>query len=179
MYQKNWVIYAKRPFGGPQQVIEYLGRYTHNLSRFFFGKIAISNHRIKAVDTEGVTFEYKDYKTGGDKKEMTLTTAEFVRRFAQHILPPKFRRMRHYGFLSNAAKGKALEKARLSLKVKAEVKRDKTARREVARQRLLGMNPNQCRCCQVGTLHRVGVLPPIRSPPVVGQELKNVIWTIE
>ena len=171
LYEKLWVIYAKRPFGGPQQVIEYLGRYTH--------KIAISNHRIKAVDTEGVTFEYKDYADGGIKKTMPLPNAEFVRRFAQHILPPKFRRMRHYGFLSNAAKGKALEKARASLKVKQEAKRDKATRRELARQRLFGMNPNQCRCCQVGTLHRVGVLPPIRSPPVVGEELKQVIWIIE
>jgi hypothetical protein len=168
LYAKSWVIYAKRPFGGPKQVIEYLGRYTH--------KIAISNHRLKSFNTEGVTFEYKDYKTGGDKKEMTLTTAEFLRRFALHILPPKFRRMRHYGFLSNAAKGKALAKARISLKVKAEQKRDKVARREAARQRLLGMNPNQCRCCKVGTMHTVGVLTPARAPPDVGQELKNVIW---
>jgi Putative transposase/Transposase zinc-binding domain len=173
LYAKSWVIYAKKPFGGPQAVIEYLGRYTH--------KVAISNHRIKGYDaaTQTVTFEYKDYKTGGDKKDMTLSTAEFVRRFAQHILPPKFRRMRHYGFLSNAAKGKALEKARISLKVKAAAKRDRAARRELARQRLLGMNPNQCRCCKVGTLVRVGVLPPSRAPPVAGDELKNVIWTIE
>jgi hypothetical protein len=171
LYQKTWVIYAKRPLGGPQQVIEYLGRYTH--------KIAISNQRIKGVDTEGVTFVYKDYKEDGVKKEMTLWTAEFVRRFAQHILPPKFRRMRHYGFLSNAAKGKALAKARQSLKVKAEQRRDKAARRELARQRLLGMNPNQCGCCKVGTMRTVGVLPPARAPPDAGCELNNVIWTID
>jgi hypothetical protein len=179
LYQKTWVIYAKRPFGGPQQVIEYLGRYSH--------KVAISNHRLKAYDTvnETVTFEYKDYKTGCDKKAMTLSTGEFLRRFGQHIVPPKFRRMRHYGFLSNAAKGKALEKARRSLKVKAEAKRDKTARREAARQRLFGSNPRQCPCCKVGTLVTVGVLLPVahqagsmaRAPPEVGDELKNVIWT--
>ena len=87
LYAKPWVIYAKRPFGGPQGVIEYLGRYTH--------KVAISNHRIQSVDTEGVTFQYKDYKTGGDTKTMTLTEQEFVRRFCQHILPPKFRRLRY------------------------------------------------------------------------------------
>jgi hypothetical protein len=168
LYQKSWVVYAKRPFGGPQAVIEYLGRYTH--------KIAISNHRLKSHNTEGVTFEYKDYKTGGDKKEMTLSTVEFLRRFALHILPPKFRRMRHYGFLSNAAKGKALAKARVSLKVKAEQKRDKAARREAARQRLFGINAHQCRCCKVGTMVTVGVLTPARAPPEAGQELKNVIW---
>lgn len=169
LYQKTWVIYAKRPFGGPQQVIEYLGRYTH--------KVAISNHRLKTFDkaAQTVTFEYKDYKTGGEKKEMTLSTAAFLRRFAQHILPPKFRRMRHYGFLSNASKGKSLAKARQSLKVKAQVKMDKAARREAARQRLLGINPNRCPCCKVGTMIRVGVLPPSRAPPN-DNELQRVIW---
>ncbi|NJN33186.1 MAG: IS91 family transposase [Saprospiraceae bacterium] len=135
LYGKDWVIYAKRPFGGPKQVIEYLGRYTH--------KVAISNHRIQSVDTEGVTFEYKDYKTGGEKKTMRLTMAEFIRRFAQHILPPKFRRLRHYGFLSNASKGKSLAKARQSLGVKAQATLDKAARRAAARERLLGQNPNR------------------------------------
>jgi hypothetical protein len=171
LYQKSWVIYAKRPFGGPQQVIEYLGRYSH--------KVAISNHRLKAYDSvnETVTFDYKDYADEGKKKEMTLSTEDFIRRFAQHIVPPKFRRIRHYGFLSNAAKGKALAKARISLKVKAEAKRDKSARREAARQRLFGMNPRQCRCCKVGTMVTVGVLLPARAPPDVGNELKNVIWS--
>jgi hypothetical protein len=171
LYQKSWVIYAKKPFGGPQAVIEYLGRYTH--------KVAISNHRLKAHDSVNntVTFEYKDYADEGKKKDMTVSTLDFIRKFAQHILPPKFRRIRHYGFLSNAAKGKALAKARIALKVKAEAKRDKAARRELARQRLLGMNPRQCRCCKVGTMVTVGVLTPARAPPVVGCELKNVIWT--
>ena len=170
LYQKSWVIYAKKPFGGPQAVIEYLGRYTH--------KVAISNHRLKAHDVVNntVTFEYKDYTTGGEKKEMTVSTVEFIRRFVQHILPPKFRRIRHYGFLSNAAKGKALTKARIALKVKAEAKRDKAARRELAKLRMFGTNPRQCRCCKVGTMVTVGVLLPARAPPVVGEELKNVIW---
>jgi hypothetical protein len=170
LYQKSWVIYAKRPFGGPQQVIEYLGRYSH--------KVAISNHRLKAYDSvnETVTFDYKDYADESKKKEMTLSTEDFIRRFAQHIVPPKFRRIRHYGFLSNAAKGKALAKARISLKVKAEAKRDKSARREAARQRLFGLNPRQCRCCKVGTMVTVGVLLPARAPPEVGDELENVIW---
>ena len=178
LYQKTWVIYAKRPFGGPESVIEYLGRYTH--------KVAISNHRLKGFDAvnQTVTFEYKDYKTGGDKKEMTLTAAEFIRRFAQHILPPKFRRLRHYGFLSNASKGKSLALARVSLKVKAVERMDKAARREAARERLFGQNPNRCACCKEGTMQRIGVLPPMahqagsmgRAPPLEGNELKLVIW---
>jgi hypothetical protein len=105
LFRQPWVVYAKRPFAGPKQVIEYLGRYTHNLSRTGFGKVAISNHRIKAIGDNEVSFSYKDNR---DKvspvKVMTLTAAEFVRRFAQHILPHRFVRIRHYGELSSVGK---------------------------------------------------------------------------
>jgi Putative transposase/Transposase zinc-binding domain len=79
LFEKPWVVYAKRPFGSPKSVVEYLGRYTH--------KIAISNHRILHIDDTAVTFAYKDYKQSGEKKLMTLPHAEFIRRFSQHILP--------------------------------------------------------------------------------------------
>ena len=92
LFQKDWVVYAKRPFGGPAQVIEYLGRYTH--------KVAISNHRLQAVTNKEVTFSYKDYKMAGAVKQMTLNNEEFTRRFAQHILPHRFVRIRHYGILA-------------------------------------------------------------------------------
>jgi hypothetical protein len=101
LFAKNWIVYAKRPFGCPSGVIEYLGRYTH--------KIAISNQRIKEVNKEGVTFQYKDYKKQGIKKEMHLSLQEFVRRFALHILPHRFVRIRHYGFLSSTWKRKKLK----------------------------------------------------------------------
>jgi Putative transposase len=87
------VVYAKRLFGEPKQVIEYLGRYTH--------KIAISNNRLQNVDETSTTFSYKDYKSNGAKKEMTLGNGEFIRRFALHILPLRFMRIRHYGMLSS------------------------------------------------------------------------------
>ena len=87
LYQHNWVMYAKRPFSGPQSVIEYLGRYTH--------KIAISNHRIKNIAGDKITFGYKDYKQGSSKKEMTLEGEEFIRRFSMHILPRRFVSIRH------------------------------------------------------------------------------------
>jgi len=94
LYQKDWVVYAKAPFGGPQAVIEYLGRYTH--------KVAISNHRICSINMEGaVTFEYKDYADGSRQKQMTLGAAEFIRRFEQHILPRRFTKIRTYGYLAN------------------------------------------------------------------------------
>ncbi len=102
LYQKDWVVYAKAPFGGPQSVIEYLGRYTH--------KVAISNHRICNIndDEDTVTFVYKDYRsvgTGnadeGKQKQMTLAVPEFIRRFEQHILPERFTKIRTYGYLAN------------------------------------------------------------------------------
>jgi hypothetical protein len=168
LFQKDWVVYAKRPFGGPKQVIEYLGRYTH--------KIAISNHRIQHVDNDSVTFEYKDYKTGGDKKTMRLTAAAFIQRFAQHIVPAKFRRMRHYGLLSNASKAKSLTAARKSLGVQAYERRDRSMRKALARERLLGQNPDRCSCCNQGTMQRVGVLPPTRAPPSDETLLQHAVW---
>ena len=100
LFDKPWVVYAKRPFGGPKQVVEYLGRYTH--------KIAISNHRITGLDEQTVRFTYKDYRQAGNKKQMTLSALEFIRRFALHILPKRFVRIRHYGILSNAVKQTSL-----------------------------------------------------------------------
>jgi hypothetical protein len=107
LWSKPWVVYAKRPFGGPKQVVEYLGRYTH--------KIAISNHRIKDIDNEKVTFNYKDYRQGAKKQQMTLTHQEFIRRFAQHILPKRFVRIRHYGILSSTWKRQKLKDLQQSL----------------------------------------------------------------
>jgi hypothetical protein len=89
---KKWNVYAKVPFAGPAQIIEYLGRYTH--------KVAITSHRITEIDDQTITFKYKDYKDGNKQKSMTLTHAEFLRRYEQHILPRKFVKIRHCGYLS-------------------------------------------------------------------------------
>lgn len=94
LYIKKWIVYAKSPMGNAAQVVEYLARYTQ--------KIAISNHRIKDVDSDGnVNFWYKDYKDSGKRKLLKLTGEEFLRRFTQHILPARFVRIRHYGILGN------------------------------------------------------------------------------
>lgn len=93
LFKNQWVVYCKRPFFGPSQVIEYLGRYTH--------KIAISNHRIKSLESGYVRFMVKDYRHGGKKSVLRLSDAEFVRRFSLHILPKGFTRIRHYGILSS------------------------------------------------------------------------------
>lgn len=104
LFEKPWVVFAKQPFLNTHQVVEYLGRYTH--------KIAISNHRLRSITNEGVSFTWKDYRHGDKKGVMTLQPQEFIRRFAQHILPKGFVRIRHYGILSSTSKKECLEKAR-------------------------------------------------------------------
>lgn len=100
LYTTRWVVYAKRPFAKPAHVIEYLGRYTH--------KVAISNYRILQVRSTSVTFKWKDYRHGSVTKPMTLTIGEFIRRFALHILPHRFVRIRHYGILSNHGRSRVI-----------------------------------------------------------------------
>lgn len=100
LFSKNWVIYCKRPFYGPAQVIEYIGRYTH--------KVAISNHRIQGIEDGKVSFTAKDYRHGGKKYQVSLTDQEFIRRFSQHILPKGFPKIRYYGILSNSSKAKTI-----------------------------------------------------------------------
>jgi len=93
LHRHDWVVYAKPAFGGPMQVLRYLGRYTH--------RVAISNHRLLAFDQERVTFRWKDYARGGKRGQMTLAATEFLRRFFLHVLPKGFVRIRHFGFLAN------------------------------------------------------------------------------
>jgi Putative transposase len=98
--RKNWFVYAKPPFAGPEAVLAYLARYTH--------RVAISNSRLLALDPRGVTFRYKDYRRNGQTRyrSMTLSADEFIRRFLLHVLPKGFHRIRHYGLLASAT-GKA------------------------------------------------------------------------
>ena len=131
LYKTGWVVYAKRPFTGPESVVEYLGRYTH--------KIAISNHRILNHKDGKVTFLYKDYKHGSVKKEMTLDAMEFIRRFSLHILPKGFVRIRHYGILSSSAKDKSLTV------IKEQLPCQKTSSEEgTNRDNNTNYNPKQC-----------------------------------
>jgi hypothetical protein len=93
LFRKDWVVYAKRPFGGPEHVLQYLARYTH--------RVAISNHRLVSVADGKVTFRWKDYAHGGKQRKMTLNADEFLRRFLLHVLPRGFVRIRFFGFLAN------------------------------------------------------------------------------
>jgi hypothetical protein len=107
--KKNWFVYAKPPFAGPEAVLAYLSRYTH--------RVAISNSRLIALDGSGVTFRYKDYRRSGDERyrAMTLDPDEFIRRFLLHVLPTGFHRIRHYGLLASAGRAANIARARVLL----------------------------------------------------------------
>lgn len=109
----DWVVYAKRPFHGPKAVLHYLSRYTH--------RVAIANSRLISLENNQVTFKWKDYRVKGRKRYSTMTLAapEFIRRFLIHILPSRFHRIRHYGFLSNTVRAEKLQKVRDALNIKA------------------------------------------------------------
>jgi hypothetical protein len=111
----DWVVYAKRPFAGPQAVLNYLARYTH--------RVAIANSRLVACDERGVTFKWKDYRAKGRTrhKTMTLATGEFIRRFLIHVLPSGFHRIRHYGFFANQGRARHLLRVRGLLAVPTDV----------------------------------------------------------
>jgi hypothetical protein len=104
LHRHDWVVYAKPAFGGPMQVLRYLGRYTH--------RVAISNHRLLTFDQERVSFRWKDYARGGKQGQMTLTAIEFLRRFFLHVLPKGFVRIRHSGFLANRFRASRLALSR-------------------------------------------------------------------
>jgi len=109
LYAKDWVVYAKPPFGGPEQVLKYLARYTH--------RVAISNHRLLQLDNGQVTFRYKDYAGDHRQRMLTLSAEEFLRRFVQHVLPKGFVKIRHYGLLANRQRQLRLDQCRRILLV--------------------------------------------------------------
>lgn len=148
LFKKEWVVYAKRPFGHPKAVLEYLGRYTH--------KIAISNSRLKSIEKDKVTFEYKDYRKGAQKLEMALEPMEFIRRFALHVLPKAFVRIRHYGILSSTSKNESIPEIKLQLGDKLPEYPEPRAVKKY--------NPNLCTCCGKETMVILSLLFK-RGPP--------------
>lgn len=146
LFKTPWVVYAKRPFGGPKQVVEYLGRYTH--------KIAISNHRLLEVNEKTVTFHYKDYRDASKKKIMTLDATEFIRRFSLHILPKGFMRIRHYGILSSSRKQKTLPLIHQQLNSQYLAPDSDSHRKKDWKQisTSLGFNPDCCPVCKQQTM---------------------------
>ena len=104
IHHHHWIVFAKRPFGGPKQVLRYLGRYTH--------RVAISNHRFISFDDNRVRFHWRDYRNGNTKRKMTLTAEEFIRRFLLHVLPKRFVRIRYFGTMANSHRKPLLELCR-------------------------------------------------------------------
>jgi len=150
---KKWIAYAKRPFVGPEQVLEYLGGYTH--------RVAIGNHRLRKITAGKVTFAYKDRKNGNTKRSMTIEATEFIRRFLLHVLPEGFTRIRYFGFLAHTKKREALPKIRRlidPLKPPPEKPKKETVRETMLR--VTGIDIELCPVCGKGRMTVVMRLPP-------------------
>ncbi len=154
---KPWVVYAKRPFAGPEQVLQYLGRYTH--------RAAISNERLVSATTQAVRFRYKNYRQAGRRSVMELAPLEFLRRFALHVLPRGFNRIRHYGLLANRRKRSALPEARAALSVPAPAPVCAPESVRAFWQRVAGLDIERCPRCLLGTLRLIHTLAPQNHPP--------------
>ena len=140
-YKTDWHAYAKPPFGGPEQVLAYLANYTH--------RIAISNQRILAFDGENVTFSWRDYADHNAHKTMTLDAVNFLRRFLQHVLPPRFTRVRYYGFLANRDRAANVAAAR-----------ELIGSRRPLRPPAPIPDPRLCPQCRKGTMRRIAQVDP-------------------
>ena len=146
----KWVVYAKRPFGGPEQVLKYLARYTH--------RVAISNQRLLSLEDGRVTFEWKDYAAGNQTKTMTLEAVEFIRRFLLHVLPSGFVHIRHFGFLANRKRKEKLALCRSLLARSHNGHRtaaDTPGSRDATTEELLS---RRCPACKIGRLILVKLL---------------------
>jgi predicted Zn-ribbon and HTH transcriptional regulator len=156
--QKEWVVYAKPPFGGPQQALEYLGRYTH--------RVALSNDRLLAVGNGEVTFQWNDYrhKHKQNSRVMTLASDEFIRRFLGHTLPPHFQRIRHFGFLANRHRKEKLALCRKLLTTPVTALLPGAAQCLILLAALTILPPARCPKCETGMMVRIGFVPAYRWP---------------
>ena len=167
LYKNNWGVNAREPFGGHEQVVEYLGRYTH--------KVAISNHRLLNIDASGVMFRWRDYRDNKEKI-MTLQGQEFLRRFCMHILPKRFVRIRHFGILSSTRRKELRDIQRL-LGLNPPEKRIKKEWKQICKEHL-NYNPDVCPCCGEGKMITIKIIPPnFRGPPKI-PVLENVLENI-
>ena len=161
LYEKEWVVYCKPPLGRPQQVLDYLARYTH--------RVALTNDRILRVEEDRVTFRYRDSQDHNRIKEMTLDGIEFIRRFLLHVLPDRFVKIRHYGLLSNRKRKASMQKGKALLGMATSVTEDPMPRstwQEIL-ERLTGIDPMCCPHCGKGRMVTRQFLLPLedRAPP--------------
>ena len=153
LWAKDWVVYSKEPFGGPEQVLDYLGRYTH--------RVAISNHRIVNVENGKVTFQYRDRKDNDTVKVMPVEADEFIRRFLLHVLPDGFMRIRHFGFLANRSKKKDLGRCRELLGLSPELPQPSKKTTQELMLELTGIDVTRCPFCKNGTMKVIGKIPEV------------------
>jgi len=151
LFQTKWIVYAKRPFAGPEQVLEYLGRYTH--------RVAISNNRIVSVQNGKVTFTYRDRKCNDEVKAMSLEADEFIRRFLLHVLPEGFMKIRYFGFLANTNKKQSVPLLRKLIDPTAQLPDRVTETVEEMMLRLTGEDIACCPQCHKGKMVKVKKLP--------------------
>jgi hypothetical protein len=151
--EAEWVVYAKRPFAGPEQVLDYVGRYTH--------RVAISNNRLLDIAEDKVTFRYKDYRHEAQQKTMTLEAEEFIRRFLLHVLPEGFQRIRYYGFLANRYREQKLAHCRELLDMPAPEPPDLEPAKDYREryQELIGPSLWECPVCHQGRMLVIETLP--------------------
>ncbi|HEY1900214.1 MAG TPA: IS91 family transposase [Steroidobacteraceae bacterium] len=146
----EWVVYAKRPFAGPAQVLDYVGRYTH--------RVAISNNRLVSMDEGKVRFRWKDYRNGNKQKTMSLQAGEFIRRFMIHVLPDGFHRIRYYGFLGNCHRARKLERCRELLRMAPVAPAEPPADYRDRYEALTGSALHQCPHCRTGMMVVIGCI---------------------
>lgn len=156
LYDKEWVVYAKPPWNGPEQVLKYLARYTH--------RVAIGNSRLQSIDNGQVTFTYKDYRHEHQRRTLTLAATEFIRRFMMHLLPRGFVRIRYYGFLANSHRGEQLRKIRALLGAPQPAAGDEEPSDQDASTSALDQ---RCPHCHEGFLHAVDVAPRPRLSEIL------------
>jgi len=149
--KKDWVVYAKAPFGGPQHVLEYLGRYTH--------RVAISNRRLLQLEKGQLSFQWKDYRDANHSKVMTVSAEEFIRRFLQHALPPGFQRIRYYGFLANCHRAAKLDLCRKLLATVCSLLLPQPADCRDFLAALTAGNLRLCPQCGIGALLQRQIFP--------------------
>jgi hypothetical protein len=158
VWNTGWVVYAKRPFAGPAQVLDYVGRYTH--------RVAISNNRLVSMDNGKVSFRWKDYRDGDRQKTMTLDGGEFIRRFLIHVLPDGFHRIRYYGFLGNCHRARKLARCRELLGMTPAAPVDPPADYRDRLEALTGRSLHECPHCRTGTMVVIGCIarPTVCQP---------------
>jgi putative transposase/transposase-like zinc-binding protein len=165
-WQKEWVVYAKPPFGGPEQVLKYLARYTH--------RVAISNQRLVKVEADQVFFRWKDYAQGNQQKVMALEAVEFIRRFLQHVVPSGFVRIRHYGLLGNRVRAENLARCRALLGMGQETAAGGTGPPPATKDGAASDAPTHCPVCGQGRMVRVSKIEPAGSRATEGEILPVV-----